>query len=545
MGSINLYKIDATRVTELIRELGSKMRLKATTERTITAPNNRPETFGLSLYLAQPNHRKDLVWSWVLDEFNLDHVQTIPAPKAVILVEREDGSTYAVTFGSSFFSVDKFCDRNFGFDFARRLDYKEIKTTTLTTPNSQRNKTVNTYINYNELEFDSGESFAKLKVKVALPEGFTLYKPIVEIGNSIKFVTLDDSLEQIVNLVAHVTFVIESRDETCKIPVFSRVKNEDLISRLNENLRIKIESGSTQINISELDIIGVTEVFNNNDGEFELRYGRKAKRLCSLTERDLRGFCEENRFNYEEVVLDIGVVSYYDDTPIATRYVKDIIDYTDDAEHCLLSKGIWYKFNDDYISYLEASIAELDTEYNPSYDFTNTTHDAFIADMFESEKEDDAYQGLGIEEIKKKISNKYYAERAFNLIRARDDGFTNYDRSSTRINNTSLEVMDLYKDEAMITVKIGNTSSKLCYAVDQSLTALKLYKKGDFPDIPKISKAVLWFVLERSEHIEDETGRPDLNKLDMLLLKNRLDNWKKEVRLLGIKPLVYINYRVR
>lgn len=56
---------------------------------------------------------------------------------------------------------------------------------------------------------------------------------------------------------------------------------------------------------------------------------------------------------------------------------------------------------------------------------------------------------------------------------------------------------------------------------------------------------ILWFVLERSEHIEDETGRPDLNKLDMLLLKNRLDNWKKEVRLLGIKPLVYINYRVR
>ena len=63
--------------------------------------------------------------------------------------------------------------------FARKIQYKEIKTTTLTTPNSRRNKTVNTYINYNELEFDSGESFAKLKAKVDLAEGFTLYKPSI------------------------------------------------------------------------------------------------------------------------------------------------------------------------------------------------------------------------------------------------------------------------------------------------------------------------------------------------------------------------------
>ncbi len=55
--------------------------------------------------------------------------------------------------------VDKYCDRNFAFNFARKLKYKEVKTTALTTLNSQKNKSINTYVNYNNFEFDSGESY--------------------------------------------------------------------------------------------------------------------------------------------------------------------------------------------------------------------------------------------------------------------------------------------------------------------------------------------------------------------------------------------------
>ena len=123
------------------------------------------------------------------------------------------------------------------------------------------------------------------------------------------------------------------------------------------------------------------------------------------------------------------------------------------------------------------------------------------------------------------------------------NGFQNYDRDDVTIGGYKIEAMDLYKDEMMCAVKIGNASSKLCYAVDQSLTALKLYKKGKLPNIPKISTAVLWFVLEKQTHIEDADGHPQLNRLDMLMLKNRLDQWKKEVRLQGFTPMIYINYR--
>ena len=39
--------------------------------------------------------------------------------------------------------------------------------------------------------------------------------------------------------------------------------------------------------------------------------------------------------------------------------------------------------------------------------------------------------------------------------------------------------------------------------------------------------------------------KPDINRLDMLMLKNRLDQWKKEVRLQGYTPIIYVNYRTK
>lgn len=62
------------------------------------------------------------------------------------MIENAD-EMYAVTYGLSYFAVDKFCDMEFAFDFARRKEFKQIKTTTLTAPNAQRNKMINVYLN--------------------------------------------------------------------------------------------------------------------------------------------------------------------------------------------------------------------------------------------------------------------------------------------------------------------------------------------------------------------------------------------------------------
>ena len=542
MGCINLYKVDVARSRKLTQDLLMRMQLERTLERSIQVGDGENETFGLTLYLNRSENQKDISWNWVLDEFDREEIQVVSSPKAVILVERGDGTEYAVTFGHSFFVVDKYCDGDFGFNFARRLKYDEIKTTTLTTPSSRRNKTVNTYINYNYLDIGSGESFSKLKAKVALADGFTLYKPAVEIGSSIKFVTDEDSLEHILKLIVHVEDTIQNCPEIYKIPVFSRIRDEDELQRLNAKLAAGVCDNPGQLNIAELDIIGATEIFNNNDSMFELKYGRKSKKVTSLTSEEICCFCQENNLDYASMMLDIAVVSYYNGDPIVTKRVRDLIEYTLDEEMVLLSKGIWYRYNDDYLTYLEASIAEIDAEYHPEYDFTTAIHNAFVERKYVAEKDSDDYAGKSETVVKNALKTKYYAERAFNLIRAEDNGFQNFDRNPDRVGNSKVEEMDLYKDEAMYVVKIGNTSGKLCYAVDQSLTSLKLYKNGKLPGMPQIRTAVLWLVLDRG-HIEDDNGKPDLSRLKMLMLKNRLDQWKKEVRLMAIRPLIYINYR--
>ena len=539
MGSINLYKIDGEKKELFLKDLALKMILSQTVFLSSKNDDNIEETFGLTLYLSNPREDRQISWNWVLEAFHEQAINVSTAPKGIVVIEKDDDTTYAVTFGHAYFLVDKYCDRDFGFMFARKIPYKEIKTTTLTTPNSRRNKTVNTYINYNELEFDSGESFAKLKAKVDLAEGFTLYKPSIEIGSSIQFTTAEESLLHILELIQHVEMILEREADRYHIPVFSKIKDVDKIQLLERNLITAVSSNPAQINISELDIIGATEIFNHNDGEFQLSYKGTHKLVSALTHEEIESFCNDCDCS----VLDIAVVIFCNGQPVVTKKVKELIDFTDDKEKCLLSKGTWYQYNDDYLSYLRDSIDEIAVEYNPDFDFSDSDYEHFIQQKYDEEGCTKQYEGKTEREIKCALRRKYYAERAYNIIREKENGFKNFDRAYVAVGGYKIEVMDLYKDEMMCAVKIGDASSKLCYAVDQSLTSLKLYKKGELSGVPKISKVVLWFILEKQTHIEDADGRPQLNQLDMLMLKNRLDQWKKEVRLQGFTPIIYINYR--
>ena len=74
------------------------------------------------------------------------------------------------------------------------------------------------------------------------------------------------------------------------------------------------------------------------------------------------------------------------------------------------------------------------------------------------------------------------------------------------------------------------------------MTSLKLYKQNRLENMPQIDNVAIWLILDRKSKI-NKKGVPDLNLLLMLMLKNQLDQWKKEVRLQGLKPIVYVNYK--
>lgn len=541
MGSINLYKIDNSRIQQFYTELSEKLNFVKTI--VIDRKNGKENTkFEFALYSFIPNTTKELKWNWIFKLFDEPDIKSTSSPKAVLLVKKDEDHVYAITFGYSFFLVDKFAEKDFGFTFARKILFDEIKTTTLTIPNSKRNKMVNTYVNYDNLEFDSGESFAKLKARAKFDNDFSLFKPSLEIGTSIRLVIEENTFDRIIDIICYIENIIQTEEDKYKIPVFSKIKDAEQINNLNERMRTSVKD-SPDVSISELDIIGSTEVFNRNDSEFVLKYKRKEKSVISLSNDELHLFCEENNFDFGESVLDISVYSLFEGEPINHSLIRNLIDFTDDEERCLLSKGSWYQYNDDYLNYLEDSIYEIKAEYHPEFDFNDEKHNKVIDLVFNEEKNNEVYSGKTNKEIHSMLKKKYYAERAFNMLMECDYEFQNFDRYIEYLDGNKVEPMDLYKDRTMYAVKFGNSSAKLCYAVDQSIASLKAYKHKQLKNMPEIDTVAIWLVLERETHIEGDDGVPNINDLDMLMLKNRLDQWKKEVRLQGLKPLIYVNYK--
>lgn len=540
MGQINIYKIDDNKKQQFYKDMYSKLELKKTVEieKLVSSENI---SFGMTLYISKPAEEKDISWNWLLKEFDVEEKKNIPNPKSVLVIEKGD-TTYSATFGTAYFIVDKYCDRQFAFNFARKVQYKEIKTTALTAPNLKRNKIINTYIDYNDLEFDSGESFTKVKAKLDIDENFKLYKETIEIGNSIKVTLNGNSLENIAELIIHIENVLEVEEDKYKIPVFAKVIDTNLIETLDKKLKDEIRKNVDSINISEVDIIGATEIFNHNDTQFTVKFNRKKEDISELSIEQLKSFAKKYGFNLSKILLDIKVVRYNNGAPVRTDTIKNLIDYTDDAERCILLNGQWYYFNDDYLEYLSDSIREIDVIYNPAYDFKKSLRKEFIDRKYLEEKDDEKYKEKTESQIRESLDRKYYAERYYNIMLSEKYGFENYDRVETRIGSADIELMDLYKDKTMFAVKIGNSSGKLCYVAEQSLQALKAYKHNLGDEKPELKNVAILLVLERTKKLKLVEDKPDINELDMLLLKNKLDSWKKEVRVLGYNPVIYVNY---
>lgn len=536
VGSINLYKIDVDKKKQCLRDLESRMDSQG---------KKVSDNYTFEFFLDSSCENRQVAWNWVFNEFEIPEAVTMVSPRAVILISNSSfDSTYIATFGHSYFLIDKYCEKDFGIKFARKIEFEDIKTTTLSSANTLLSKTVKAYIHYSNLEFDSGESFAKIKAKMKQPDGFKLFKPMLEMGSSIKLSTQEDSLELLLKIVDYVEDIVCNSPDINRIPIFSKVKDKDLVDELNQKLIKSISDGNTQLAISELEIVGTNEIFNHNDNEYSLRYGSDEKIVSSsLSIEEVKAFCDEFDVDYSSTVLDISVIVRKDGKSVVTKKIKDYVEYTEDSRKCILSKGEWYKFNDDYLQYLHDSIEEIPTVYNSDFDFTASIHDEFVENQYTIEKNAPKYKNLKKDEAIIALKKDYYAERVFNTLRI-SGGFDNHDRECSTIDGNSFEAMDLYKEGAMYAVKLGNSSSKLCYAIDQSLSALKLLKDNRIrEDLPEIDTVVIWLVLDRKTHIEDDNGVPDLNKLNMLMLKNRLCQWKKEVRLKGLKPKVFINYR--
>lgn len=494
--------------------------------------------YQMTFYFGAGTDGKPLSWNWVLNAFGHQDISTDGTPKAVILIQsRED--LFAVTFGHSYYKIDQFSDKEWAFEFARRSKYKNVRTTAVTNPNSQRNRTINTYLEYENLDLGSGEALTKLKANIELPEDFTLFSEIIEIGNSIRVTSDDPTLENIAMTIAFIEHIISNEEVKVKIPFFKSVREQEEVQVLRTQMIQDFENNLMSIDFSEYQIYATRVVFRDNH-EYEFRHKYKHARCGKVTLESVETFMREHEFSTNEDLLDIRVAVFEDGKSIYSTTIEKLIYYTNEESHALLADGSWYIYNEDYLQYLKDSIAELPTDYEAQYDYSKSLHDDFLEQVFQNERTSNEYRDIDDATVRKKIAQKHYKERYYNnwLVEL---GFTNFDRDLEALGKHRIEVMDLFKDNSMFAVKFGKSSGKLCYAIDQSIEAIKAYHRGDIGIEEKIENVYLWFVLERND-LTLIDGCPDINGLNMLILKNKLDQWKKEVRLLGYRPKIKINY---
>lgn len=530
MSQINLFRI---------QENATEAFSSAIAQEYALVGNNTYSSFVSELYCARRPLERDVSWKWVFDLFGSAPIQIGCQPKALLIVKNTNSNKeYAISFGGAFFDVDRYADRDFAFDFACRIGISSTRLTATTNSNSRRNKTINSYKSFDHLEINSGESYTKIKVEINEPSAEELVGNLIEVGISVKFNLKKVSFEGIADLIAFVEQKL-SCERINKIPVFSRIVDVGTISQLEGALACNLNRDCASLSFSEFDVIGTDEVFNRADS-YRFIYATARKDVNVFSEEELWRFIYENRITTPEERLKIKVAFIYDGHQRYTKPVHDLIDYMDEGNKALLIAGTWYNFNQDFLDYLKQSLEEIDVVYDSRYDITSRVYDSFLGEKYEEEKNSCDFEGLEENDIRKSLRRKYYPERIFNMLCERK-GFTLLDRDIAVIQGMRYELADLAKDGVLYSVKRGVGSADLTYVVAQSEGALELIKNHQL-SIDKPSKMALWLIFERRNRYSIADNRLDWDEVPMLLLKVRIDAWKKSVLLAGMKPEIHVNY---
>ena len=503
----------------------------------------------IQFFLNDKSIDKNPEWLWIAQEFSDEEIKYLSNPKAILLITYKK-ECYVYSLGSSYHVVDKYCDRDFAFKCARKLEYVDIKLSSTVSPHSNNNKRIDSFVNNKDLIFDSGEAYTKLNAKVKLKRDFNIFKENIEIGTSLKFTLFEDTIENLLNIIIYLNKLLKKDDKT-QIPLLKKVstREKSLLSVLNNNLVNRIKKGDASVSFSEFEIKGTTEYFYSNPDTFILHSGLNSDCEDYLDGEIIQKFIKKYKLEDSEI-LKIKIATVENENEVVLNLIE-LLDYVDDREKCVLISGVWYKFNTDYQMYLEQSLNEITIIYDERFNYNKSIREKFIEDEMLGQRALKKNDKFSDEELRTSIENTFYRERVYNkFISNKDNDFENYDRDLIATNVGRIELADIYhnkkNDETIYAVKMGSGSASLSYVVNQSEASLELYrnqlidKKDGLLDIKNVG---IWIVLDRKEELKlNDVGTPDINCLNMFILKNRLDEWKKKVRLMGLNPIIRINY---
>lgn len=456
---------------------------------------------------------------WIREEFNLNELEYAVKPKGALLINETKTNTqnneiennlYAISFGYAFHTLKKYSDKNWPMQFAEHITLNKVKSMTILSPNAVINRRINNYVNFREVLLNSGEALNQLNGYLDLGDEEEDFKERISISNSIIFEVDEPSLDSLAKIIDYITFVNNIETVVNPIPYFKEVKNiaekDALNQKLTENILIDIENNEENpcIDICDFIVIDTFPKFLYQFENFKLKYSRISKDISLLTIPEIYKFINDNLDEIEDI-LEIKVLFIDNETGDSKEIkLKNLIIYDSPTDVYLFEEGIWWTYNGKYIQDLKDSIDDLEVIYEEKFDFDEEEYLTYV-------RQKAVEEGINFDENPKKCKRKWYKERVFNLLRE-DDGFICNDRNKDYIENSEIEVADLFKldEKSMFSVKIGS-SSNLNYVVDQSLLALKMIDNGEIREIENeeidelnkenIKDVYLWLILTRKKQI--------------------------------------------
>ena len=514
MSKYNIYKIIPEKTSELLSKLAS-VNLQGQEPKTI-------DHYTMQLFFPDKPDEKDVPWFEQYKNFIDDKAQEIKNKNyfAVLLISKENKVIYAVSLGKSHFYLQEFCDLDFGVNIGTRiLNEKSVNSKNAKIFGSTKKKSLIIYKPNTPIDIESGESVMYIKGKT-IDEG--KWGKSLICGTSAYFSIKDfnpTSLPKLINLVEETL----KAEPLFNIPRANWINNFAEIKDLDLELIMSLKNKSENVEVEEQSLSGVDFIFKK-DLNLSVKFDDRNRWIPieDQTIPTLINIFKDNGFILTPENIDtVKIKATPDEGSSYTRNIRFFIDYVNE-DHYFLNLGKWYKLNQDYVNYLFSELDRIEIIQGP-IKFSSKQFKSFV-DTLKDRKE---------------LKN-WYQEKYFNEKECTKHGFINLDRELVEFDGFSLEVADLYKDNAIYHVKIGNLS-KQNYLLQQCTASLKHLKDKKFKlmiekEEKKITTINLWSILDR------KTPIGSLKDLKSFIFLSELLDCYKTIRNAGLEARIIIDY---
>lgn len=225
--------------------------------------------FLMKLYYDYNDQKREVSSKWIFDLCGVDSpTDRLAQPKCILWIENivdKNKNVYAASFGFAFHQVKLYSDKEWAFDFIKRVDFNKVKLTASTILNSKRNKQINSYINFNTLDIGSAEALNRMDAELVLSDDLEdTFSSNFNVGDSLKFNIKNDDLESIAQVIDYIEYVLSEVESKNRIPRLQEIKDHKKLEKYNKKLCSEIFKDATSENKEYPVVFSQFPIYSSN-----------------------------------------------------------------------------------------------------------------------------------------------------------------------------------------------------------------------------------------------------------------------------------------